>query len=122
MARLSSNPVPGLLAVASRGSTVTVRLVRILVWVLVVLFHQRRVVPTVLRAGGQTVAVFTSPFVMVVFISGHQGATFHRRMIRQRMVAVAVSLCLFEGGNIDSTQPLIGRLIQQASKGRAAGQ
>lgn len=49
-ADLRSDPVPGLLAVASRGSAVTVRLVRILVWVLVVLFHQRRVVPTVLRA------------------------------------------------------------------------
>lgn len=98
---LSSDPVPGLLAVASWGAAVAVRLVRILVWVLVVLLHQRRVVSTVLRARGQTVAVLMGPFVVVVFISRHEGAAFHRRMVRHCVVAVAISLCLFEGVNIE---------------------
>lgn len=66
-----SQPVPGVLAVTSRGSSVAVRLIRILVGVLVVLLHQRRVVPALLRARRQTVAVFPRVFVVVVLIGGH---------------------------------------------------
>ena len=74
----SSVPVPGVLAVASRGSSVTMRLVRILVGVLVVLLHQGRVVPAVLRARGQTVTILPCPFVVIVLICRHQAAAFNR--------------------------------------------
>lgn len=94
--------MPGVLAVASRGSSVTMRLVRILVGVLVVLLHQRRVVPAVLRARGQTVAIFPCPFVMVVLIGRHQAAAFNWRVVCCCVVAVAVSLGLFERGNTNS--------------------
>lgn len=97
----SSKPVPGFMAVASWGSSVTMRLVSILVRVLVILFHQRWVVPAVLWPRGETVAIFPCPFVMVVFVCGHQGATFDGRMV-SCVVAVAVSLGLFEIENADS--------------------
>lgn len=72
------------------------RLVRVLVRVRVVLLYQRGVVPAVLGAGGQTVAVLSSAFIVVVLVGGHQAAAFDRRMVRGRVVAVAVSLGLVE--------------------------
>lgn len=95
----SSEPVPGLLAVASRRSSVTMGLVRVLVRILVVLLHQRRVVPAVLRAWGQTVAIFPRPFVVVVFISRHQAAAFDRWKICCCVVAIPISLGLCTRGN-----------------------
>lgn len=100
----SSMPVPGVLAVASRGSSVTMRLVGILVGVLVVLLHQRWVVPAVLWPRGQTVAIFPRPFIMVVLIGRHQAATFNRWKVCCCVVAVAVSLGLLERENTDSVQ------------------
>lgn len=47
---LSLKSVPGVRAVASWRPSIAVRLVRVLIKVLVVLLHQRRVVPAVLRA------------------------------------------------------------------------
>lgn len=88
--------MPALLVVASRGAAVAVGLVRVLVGVLVVLLHQRGVVPAVLRARREAVAVFPCPLVVVVLVGGHQAAALHRRVVRRRVVAVAVSLGLRE--------------------------
>lgn len=84
------------MVVAPRGSSVAVRLVRILVGVLVVLLHQGGVVPAVLRARGQAVAIFPRPFVVVVLVSGHQAAALNRGVVCCCVVAVAVSLGLLE--------------------------
>lgn len=70
--------VSGVLAVASRGSSITVRLVRVLIGVLVVFFHQWRVVPAVLRARGLMVAILPCSFVMIVLIGRHQAVAFNR--------------------------------------------
>lgn len=93
----SSKPVPGVLVVASRGSSVAVRLVRVLVGVLVILLHQRRVVPAVLGARGHAVAILPRSLVVVVLVGGHQAAAFDGGKVR-RVVAVSVSLGLFERG------------------------
>lgn len=85
--------MPGVLAVASRRASVAVRLVRILVGVLVVLLHQRRVVPALLRAGRQAVAIFPRVLVVVVLVGRHD-VVIDRRVVRHRVVAVSVSLGL----------------------------
>lgn len=100
--RHSSKPVPGILAVASWWSSVTMRLIRVLVGILVVLLHQRRVVPALLWAWGQTVAILPRSFIMVVLVSRHQAASFNRRVICRCVIAVPVSLGLFERGNPDT--------------------
>lgn len=94
---IGSQPVPGrVLAVASGGSAVAVRLVRVLVGVLVVLLHQRRVVPAVLWARGQAVAVLPGPLVVIVLVRGHQIAALDGGMVGSRVVAVSILLGLFE--------------------------
>lgn len=99
-------PVSGVLAVASRGSSITVRLVRVLIGVLVVLLHQRRVVPAVLRARGQTVAVLPRSFVVIVLIGRHQAVAFNRRVVCCGVVAVSVSLGLLRHEEQNNKQTL----------------
>ena len=59
------------MAVSPRGASVPMGLVRVLVRVGVIFFHQRVVIPAVLGAGGQAVPALTRPLVVVVFIRGH---------------------------------------------------
>lgn len=96
---------PGVRAVASRGSSIAVRLVRVLIEVLVVLLHERRVVPAVLRARRQAVAVLPCSLVVIVLVRRHQAVAFNRRKVRCcRVVAVSVSLGLFERENRPSVR------------------
>lgn len=59
------------MAVAPRGASVPVGLVRVLVRIGVIFLHQGVVIPAVLGAGGQAVPALTSPLAVVIFIRGH---------------------------------------------------
>lgn len=94
---LSSKPVSRVLAVASWGVSVTVRLVRILVRVLVVLLHQRVVVSAVLGVRGQAVVVLPLPLIVVVLVGWHKAAALDGQGVTCCVVAVFISLALSKG-------------------------
>lgn len=89
----SLQPVPGVMAVAPGGAAVAVWLVRVLVRVVVLFFHQGVVVPAVLRAGRQAVAALARTLIVVVLIGGHQAAPFDGRVVT-RVVGMSHSLAL----------------------------
>lgn len=87
------------MAVAARRASAAVGLVGVLVGVLVVLLHQRVVVPALLGVRGEPVAVLPGPLVVVVvFVGRHQAALLGRGQFSSPscVVALLVFLTLFK--------------------------
>lgn len=90
---LGSEPMSGVIAVAARGTSVAMRLVRVLIGVLVVLVGVL-MLSAMLRARGHEVASLVRPLVVEILFRSHQVASFVRSGMVTRVVALSHSLAL----------------------------
>lgn len=68
MGKKISKPVPGIMAISSRGAAVPMRFISVLIGIRVLFFHERIMITAMLGTGRQAVPAFPSAFVVVVLI------------------------------------------------------
>lgn len=93
MAEVGSEPVPGIVAVAARWTSIAMGLVGVLIGVLVILVGVL-LLSTVLRARRHAVASLMRSLIVVVFVWCHQVAPFVGCRVVSCVVALSHSLAL----------------------------
>lgn len=72
-----SKPMSRVMAVSPGRSSVPVGFVSVLVGIRVIFFHQRVVISAMLGTGRQAVPTLSRPFIVIIFIGGHQTSSFN---------------------------------------------